>query len=61
MFEDLVRKNRPSCELEINARIFSHTRRAGYLQNWPSPAEGERPVAYIIIRGNSILKLPTPP
>jgi nitroreductase len=33
---------------EVNDRVFRQTRWAAYLSDWPGPAEGERPAAYIL-------------
>ncbi|MFC2014820.1 nitroreductase family protein [Chloroflexota bacterium] len=38
-----------SCDPEKNALIFPLIGFAGQLRDWPGPAEGERPSAYIII------------
>jgi nitroreductase len=42
----------PANEPHLNAEIFSCLAWAGYLPDWPGPAPGERPAAYLVILGD---------
>lgn len=45
-----------STDRELNQRIFPTLSWAGHLRDWPGPAEGERPSAYIIILGDKRIR-----
>jgi nitroreductase len=38
-----------SCDPEKNVLVFPTLAWAKYIENWPGPAEGERPSAYVIV------------
>ncbi len=47
-----------SNDAQTNAKIFPTLAWAGYLVDWPGPAQGERPPAYIIILADKRIKYP---
>jgi nitroreductase len=42
-----------STERARNAAIFECLAWAGYLEDWPGPAEGERPAGYVVVLGDT--------
>ncbi len=42
-----------SSDADMNEKIFSTLKWAGYLTGWPGPEQGERPAAYIVIMGDT--------
>jgi nitroreductase len=41
---------------DMNAKVFANLAWAGYLKDWPGPAEGERPAAYIVMLGDTTIR-----
>jgi nitroreductase len=45
-----------SCDADTNALVFPHLGWAGYLKDWPGPAGGERPSAYVVVLGDTEIR-----
>ena len=45
-----------SCAPDVNAGIFACLRWAAHLKEWPGPAEGERPAAYIVVLADTAIR-----
>jgi nitroreductase len=41
---------------DVNAGIFACLRWAAHLKDWPGPAEGERPAAYIVVLADTAIR-----
>jgi nitroreductase len=41
---------------DVNAGIFACLRWAAHLRDWPGPAEGERPAAYIVVLADTAIR-----
>jgi nitroreductase len=45
-----------SCDVQRNAAIFPCLAWAAYLKDWPGPAEGDRPSAYVVVLGDTEIR-----